>query len=87
MVPGKRVYVTGSVDELGPQEDSQALPLNPVGGCVWSGDLTVPSSSFPFTYRYSQVFLALPLLTMLSWCTLGARRVSPAMYLQVLHCR
>lgn len=51
MLPGKRVFVTGSVDGLGPQEESKALALNPVGGCIWSGDVTVPSTSFPFTYR------------------------------------
>lgn len=51
MLAGKRVYVTGSIDELGPQENTKALALNPVGGCVWSGDVTVPTTCFPFTYR------------------------------------
>jgi hypothetical protein len=50
---GRSVFVYGSVEELGSWQESRAVQLGEVDTPVWEGDITIPCTSFPFSYRSS----------------------------------
>jgi 4-alpha-glucanotransferase len=50
--PGHRIAVTGSAKTLGSWSEQKALLLGNPGHPVWSGEVRIPVSEFPVSYKY-----------------------------------
>lgn len=49
--PGHAVFVYGGIPELGNWQERHAVQLQEVETPRWEFDVTIPCTSFPFTYR------------------------------------
>lgn len=53
LLPGKAIYVEGSIPELGSWRERKGLRLKHRGAAAWVGDIQIASTAFPFTYKYA----------------------------------
>jgi len=51
--PGQTICVSGSLPALGNWQQDQPLQLTACEGHWWEGELRVPFTQFPFTYKYA----------------------------------
>lgn len=65
---GRSVFVYGKVEELGSWQESRAVQLREVDTPVWEADITIPCTSFPFSYRSSSLLFAFSFLSCLGRC-------------------
>jgi hypothetical protein len=51
--PGHAIFLYGDIQELGNWQGRHAIQLHEVASPCWECDVTIPCTSFPFSYRFA----------------------------------